>query len=352
MTTSKSTFTRWIISFSVLILSMLLLHPGFTLAEEIPQSQQSSETLESETAAPLDDQSQESAALLMASQSAAASQAAEQVQTAKQTQYFQFVSEVYADDLVDLRRTLNGQLAEYRTAQQQYEILKAQHQQLNTLSSLEASVQATRIVLEKRAAVLLTYVTLLKLEVENERGIQPESGDFILLQLSAVEAALLRHLDSVRTGLDRDSLNTATALFAVDAEEIENIFELTQEVLQLGQAQSHLAATAAYHRALAEFFSSETLLQVPPQQELFAVRFESAPIDLSTPQAQRAYNQISLELTEVGETLAQAEAEIDQVIEASADSQVRSVSLDNLLTSAYAGSSQAVTFISELLSTY
>lgn len=238
------------------------------------------------------------------------------------------------DEIAEVKRTLNGQLAEYRQAEQEFSILRGQFLQLNTLSSLEAAVQATRNVMEKRAEVLRSYLTLLRLEVLNTTGIKLEYRDFTIDEINRLDTALIRHIDQARVSLDRDAIRQTADDFAPLAVEIQAHMNFTRQVLQLGRYQ-------------AVYDSTESLIETIQRQSQDPASDNAIIV---TPQDERALGQIINRLNDVNESLQLADQSVSQAVQP--DARNRGVQVERNISKMYADLRQVYRFLDELLQSY
>lgn len=245
-----------------------------------------------------------------------------------------FESSELRDEIAEVKRSLNGQLTEYRQAEQNFNIMRGQFVQLNTLSSLESAVQATRNVMEKRATVLRTYLTLLRLESLNTTGVKLEYREYLISEINRLDTALIRHTDQARVSLDRDSITKTADDFEPLAEELQTFISLARQVLQLGRYQAVYDSTSSVIKSIQEQSEDPT----------------SKNAILVTPQDERAYGQIVNRMSDVNETLTLADKEIFEEIKP--DSRGRGVQIENSISSAYAEFRQVFRFLDELLQNY
>ena len=240
----------------------------------------------------------------------------------------------FQEEIAEVKRSLNGQLAEYRTAEQEFGILRGQFSQLNTLSSLEAAVQATRNVMEIRATVLRTYLTLLRLELLNTTGVKLEYREYSLDEIERLDTALIRHIDQTRLSLDRDAIRQTADDFVPLAEEIQEHISFTRQVLQLGRYQAVYDST------------SSLIATIQKQSE----NPESDNAIIITPQDERALGQVLNRLDGVNETLVEADVVVTEAM--LPDARNRSVQIEKNISTAYAELRQVYRFLDELLQNY
>lgn len=238
------------------------------------------------------------------------------------------------DEIAEVKRTLNGQLAEYRQAEQEFSILRGQFAQLNTLSSLEAAIKATRKVMEKRAEVLRTYLNLLRLESLNTTGVKLEYREYVIDQINRLDTALIRHIDQARVSLDRDAIRQTADDFDPLAVEIQTIVALTRQILQLGRYQ-------------ALYDSTESLIETIQRQSQDPTGDNAIIV---TPQDERALGQIISRLKDVNETLDLADQSVTLAIQPK--SRNRSVQIEKNISTVYAKLRQVYRFLDELLQNY
>lgn len=255
---------------------------------------------------------------------------AEQSDQEKQIQLV-FQNPELRDDIAEVRRTMNGQLAEYRTAAQAFTIAQGQFKQLNTLSSLESAIQATRLVYEKRAAVLRTYLELLRLELLNTNGVDPQFEEYALVGIEKLDAGLQRHIDQTRLSLDRQSIGLVADQFDELAKELQTHIHITRQVLQLARYQ---AVSDAFQALLAQIaIESEEL--------------ENEKRVIQTPQDIRAFEQILIRATDTQSLLDEARSEIEKSTVSSA--RQADLNIEQFINKSYANFRQTILFIRELL---
>jgi hypothetical protein len=142
------------------------------------------------------------------------------------------------DEIKTVEQTYKGQLETYRTAINRYQIAKQQYTQLQTLTSLEEAVRATREAMIARNDVLLTYLTLLRLNLIQATGINLTLKDPTITQLEATHAWLGQHQEKVTSAVDRAKLLEVADEFSTRQESITNIAYLTQSLLAVGKLQT------------------------------------------------------------------------------------------------------------------
>jgi hypothetical protein len=168
--------------------------------------------------------------------------------------------EQFTLDLAEVKRSYRGQLAEYRTLHQQFVVARQEFQQLGTLSSLEAAVQATQKVLVMRDTVLLSYLKTLEYETRLAEALEPELKESSLFVLSETQKSITRHLEDTQASSDRAAVQRR----AVEFESIEELYAFTvgfsKQLLQLGKLRSS--------QQLAENILADLPIELATQNEL------------------------------------------------------------------------------------
>lgn len=133
-----------------------------------------------------------------------------------------FLKRFRSERTQELVQLYQSQIEQYRLYEDQYITAKAEHQKLQTLSSLEQAVQATQRVMKSRTQVLITYFELLQASVDESQGIELVTKQRISDELTEEINLLKDHLGRIENSQDRDALQVMT-----------DEFELLNENLQL-----------------------------------------------------------------------------------------------------------------------
>lgn len=142
------------------------------------------------------------------------------------------------DEIAEVERTYRGQLAEYRTAADQFNIAKGQFAKLNTLASLEVAVQDGRKALLLRDQVLLTYLKLIELKLLEADGINLEEKEIALERTRALQRDFQAHYDLTNKALDRVAINQVADDFELLSPRISSLANYASELLKLGKLQT------------------------------------------------------------------------------------------------------------------
>jgi len=229
------------------------------------------------------------------------------------------------DEIAEVRRTYKGQLAEYRTAESQSAITKSQFEQLGTLASLEVAVQDIRKVMLLRNQVLLTYLKLIELELLEADGVNLEEKNIILDSTRVLQKDFATHQDFVEKAVDRVAIDLAADDFEILAPQIINLSQYATSLLRVGQLQTI-------------YDQSVTLVVETDPQNVD----EEQSLELN--EKIRAHAEIKNLMDEVGVNL---KFIWDEIREARLDGKPSKI--DRETSSVYAGLSQALVFLEEIL---
>lgn len=154
-------------------------------------------------------------------------------------------AESIATQLSDLSVQYRGQLQEYRTAERAAQVAKIQLQQLDTLTALEAAVQATKTAYILRDRVLLTYVTQLRLRLIASLGVPLQLKEAGIARLEEDGLFLEKHLALTEQASTKDELTVLADAFELLAVEIKADAYQNTSLLAFGKVQ------AAYDKSVA-----------------------------------------------------------------------------------------------------
>jgi hypothetical protein len=137
-----------------------------------------------------------------------------------------------------LKDLYRQQLDQYRSDEHDYIINRDQYFQLQTLTSLEDSVKATRKVMVTRDEVLQTYIQLVKLILIQTRGIDVSVKKQQLDTLDQVLQDLKKHQAQLEVTTDRSGLSQRVADFAWIGSEVENVPQTVFLLVSYGKVQA------------------------------------------------------------------------------------------------------------------
>jgi len=156
-----------------------------------------------------------------------------------------YQKEDFSVEIETTTETYRGQLAEYRQAEQEFVVAKGQYAQVETLSALNALIDATQTVYQKRIQVLETYFTLLQLQLQSVEGVNLVSRE----QAIGLLGELQQEFDNQKTILAQNQ--TANSLldyelrFIETAELVPIASDYINQLIQVAQLQNGYDDTVA-----------------------------------------------------------------------------------------------------------
>jgi len=119
------------------------------------------------------------------------------------------------ENIVSLRKLYRDQIEAYRNSYKNFTVAKTNYTNVDTLTSLEEAVRATRVVMENRTKVLITYLELLVATLEDTSGVELNLKEDSLKQLNSMVMALKIHQEDVVLAKDRLAVNNLSDNFEV-----------------------------------------------------------------------------------------------------------------------------------------
>lgn len=135
----------------------------------------------------------------------------------------------------ELRRLYITQFDDYRTIEKQAQVAITQYQTLNTLVSLEQALQLTHRAMELRSEVLVSYLELVRRQLQQATGISVTEKSRVLEELATDNQALRDHQTRLLRVEDRQALNQEAALFAPLAAKLESDVGQAQTLMTVGR---------------------------------------------------------------------------------------------------------------------
>ncbi len=167
----------------------------------------------------------------------ASTSAAEAIQSEQSSVPIVFDNPAQNARIASLRELYSQQIEAYRSAERQYQLAKAQHQKLQSLISLEAGVQATQLVMQRRADVMITYLDLLYATLQDTLGLDLAAKDAHLQRLEATIVLMREHRLALETANNRDALIEVTTAFEELYEQVTADSEKTRSMIAIGRMQ-------------------------------------------------------------------------------------------------------------------
>lgn len=140
--------------------------------------------------------------------------------------------------IASLQQLYSQQIEAYRTSERQYQLAKSQHEQLQSLTSLEEAVKATKAVMQRRSDVLITYLDLLYATLQDTLGLELSYKQSQSEILEETVDVLRKHRVKLDTSDSRDALDEMTLEFADIFKQVEIDSEQTRSMIALGRMQA------------------------------------------------------------------------------------------------------------------
>lgn len=141
-------------------------------------------------------------------------------------------------EIEEVNASYRGQLETYRRLEKEYQIALDQYQKHQTLISIEEAVKATKKAMQSRNEVLTTYLTLLKLELLDAKGIEVSQKSVTLSRIDSHLAELKTQKTFIDEMSERIHINKAHDDFIEFGKTIKQISEEAQILLAVGKLQS------------------------------------------------------------------------------------------------------------------
>lgn len=191
----------------------------------------------------------------------------------------------YQQERESLRRLYREQIQAYQLAHRQYTLDLAQYQQLKTLAALELVVASTRIAMERRVEVLLTYLDLIHLELRYAPAsnlADPSSKQALLRDLEDLRLSFQEHLQIVKTSQHRDAIGERASEFTPLFANLEILSYASRHELLLGKVRyAHVLGLTKLSLLRDEFARSAVgpLKEAERTRALREIERENASID-------------------------------------------------------------------------
>lgn len=225
-------------------------------------------------------------------------------------------------EIADVERSYRGQLEEYRQAERQFTVAKNEYQQLNTLSTLETAVQATKKTFLTRDQVLLSYLKLIELNLIETNGIDINVKNALLADVRTFQNQMQNHYDQTQLSNDRAQMATLADDFEDLAKEFDLLTDYSINVIRLGQLQANRDRTNAFFAIVEqEATPSGSITGSERDRALDQIKSEFSNLDtmlsqteVSNEKSRRNGGQNTRSLTEIYVQLVKIQQYIDEVI--------------------------------------
>jgi hypothetical protein len=241
-----------------------------------------------------------------------------------------FIRTRETERILELRDLYRDQINVYRDTNRAFEIARAQHQQVDTLQSLEQAVNATRTVMYERSRVLITYLELLREVLNNTAGAELSLKQEILNELVTTIETLKLHQEQIQLGANRNDVARLADEFEPISKTYTQVAYKALSVIRIARIQT-VADKAEIIKA-----------------DIVTIHQAQEANDLVKSRRDRAYREIDRDLESTKNTL---ESLNQRVISASASSSLSASFFNRILTDlgpVYAQISRSLNHIREL----
>lgn len=138
----------------------------------------------------------------------------------------------------ELKVLYRDQIEAYRNSDKQFNIAKTHYFNVLTLISLEELVGSTRLAMSDRLRVLITYLELLNVTLEDTTGVELALKEESLKQIRATIISLKLHQEDVALAKDRATLNLLADDFSLFVEPYEQVSYRALSLIRIGQMQA------------------------------------------------------------------------------------------------------------------
>ena len=151
---------------------------------------------------------------------------------------FVVVSPISAQTTKESEILYREQINAYRDAERTFAVTKEQYNKLGTLASLEQAVSGTRNALLARSKVLITYLEMVRADLEAQYGISLPEKEAALGLLDTQLAYLKTHQDQLLLATDRDLLRASAVDFSTQKTFIEDATYRARILIAMGKIQT------------------------------------------------------------------------------------------------------------------
>lgn len=146
-------------------------------------------------------------------------------------------------EISELRTLYRDQIEAYRKSDKEFNIAKTNYFNLETLTSLENVVKATEVAMFDRSKVLITYLELLAVTLDDTAGIELSLKEKSAKQIRSLIVSLRLHQEDIILAKDRASVNLLADNFEVFVDSYNQITYQALSLIRIGQMRSVYDAT-------------------------------------------------------------------------------------------------------------
>lgn len=232
------------------------------------------------------------------------------------------------EEILRLKELYQDQVEKYTDLHRQFVISKAQFEKLNTLQSLEETVQKAREVMITRDDVLITYFELLRASLVDTEGIELTERKKNIDKIVGFIEALKQHKQALLKTTTREQIAERANEFADISLEFESVSYQSMALVTIGDIQ------AVYDKSKIIF------------DDVLQYHKDNPTTPLKEEERQRAYQEVNRTLTTTNAALVETRQTYSENQDLTRETYGSSIGVH--INTSYAGTSQILFFLKEL----
>lgn len=149
-----------------------------------------------------------------------------------------------------------AEVEDYRKKEREFSLAKAEYEQLQTLLALEKAVQSTQVVMLARTKVLITYLEMVRLAIDNSTGIDLPLKAGLQARLDQRVDQLRQHQQVVSTSDNRQAVAARADEFAQLNAPIRSETQLVLNTMALGKVQTLVDKIGILYADVKEYYKT------------------------------------------------------------------------------------------------
>lgn len=167
----------------------------------------------------------------------------------------------------DTKTQLLSELSSHQQQEKKYRVALDQYKRLQTLSSIEEAVSATKNAMLSRNQVLKTYLELNRLKLIEAEGIEISHKQIVLDQLESNQEILRSFEKKLNQELNREQINQLAEEFEPIGQQLQETSYYALNLLSIGRLQAvYDQALAIYQKILEDESVEDSLIQQTERQ--------------------------------------------------------------------------------------
>ncbi|CAN5281171.1 hypothetical protein BH10PAT2_BH10PAT2_4300 [soil metagenome] len=234
----------------------------------------------------------------------------------------------YTKQLETLQVTYRNQLTTYRNDEKTFQIDKDQYYKIQTLASLEEAVRQTRKVMLIRTDVLLTYLDMSRLTLQNTKGIDTTIKSDALQQIDTLAVDLRLHRKTIEVASDRNSLLSTATQFVPIAQRVNTLSRRVSYVVGYGNLQT----------------VDDKMLTIKKELQEDVEKSETNPLVLA--EKKRGLDEVQRNLNDINPPLIKIRAALSP---SARQSDLGNLDINKQFSTIYGGLSRSLSYLQELV---